>query len=451
MGVRTCIKVLSCTILGGLLLVGFQNCTPTNFQPIDDLQKQSVLRSKGIFDDAPPASQYGEHGGSQGVYPTEGPFGGSFTEWITTQGTFGARSAQWFAEHAPSGNYFGETGPNPSRDATAGSELLVERVCSDASSKRLGKNVLDAIRLEVVIKDSTGSIICTDNDSEKIFVNMMRTQGFIDTSFCASEIAKHDGYFVNVKADGVSVLKNRPARDGEELPGQKVTASKTEVVDVIVDRNKDSTYEFMGQYCDAKASPLFVDMRRDTDQPMLLSSPYDGVLFDILGANSDPFAHAKKLISWFHDPNFMFITLPDASGEIKGIDQLFGDNTLGPDRRFAADGFAALAKYDGLGADGAADGFISSDDPIFDELRLWSDRNGDGRSQDRELFTLREMEVELIDLRYDPNYSEVDQYGNVIKYKSVVRFTDQSLNPMFDVWFKVHEPEAKRSRGLASF
>lgn len=58
---------------------------------------------------------------------------------------------------------------------------------------------------------------------------------------------------------------------------------------------------------------------------------------------------------FFPNQDYALLTLPDSQGRIAGIDQLFGDNTFGPDGAFAANGYAALAKYDGKTSDGRLD------------------------------------------------------------------------------------------------
>jgi hypothetical protein len=193
--------------------------------------------------------------------------------------------------------------------------------------------------------------------------------------------------------------------------------------------------------CDQRASPLIVDMSPESSSPGIeLSSPIDGILFDILGGNSFPVSHSKKQISWLRDPNYMFLVLPNHEGKVNGIDELFGDNTLGSDGRYSKNGYTALAKYDGRTREGDfladADQRIDSKDPIFNELRLWSDRNGDGIAQESELFTLDQKNIDFIDLRYDSRYLEKDAYGNETRYKSVVALKDGSLRLLFDIWFR---------------
>ena len=190
---------------------------------------------------------------------------------------------------------------------------------------------------------------------------------------------------------------------------------------------------------DGEADPLIVDLGSDIDnaQGIQLSSQIDGILFDILGENSTPNAHDKKQISWTNNIRYQWVVRPDSNGQVHGIDQMFGDNTLGPDNQFASDGFEALAKFD---VDGNKK--IDTDDPVFRELGLWADLNGNGQVDLGELNSLNDSKISYIDLRYDPNFFEVDQYGNKTSYKSIVSFSDGRKNLIFDMWFKYVDPDA---------
>ncbi len=198
--------------------------------------------------------------------------------------------------------------------------------------------------------------------------------------------------------------------------------------------------------CDAfNGSPLVLDMRGadQISEPIHLSAPQNGVFFDILGANARPRAHALKKISWMRDPLVMPIVLPNKNGQVLGIDELFGDNTAGPDGKFADNGFHALAKYDGLSLSGRRaakpNGVINEQDEVFAQLRLFYDKNSNGVAEDGELITLRRAGIELIDLDYDRSYYSRDAYGNEIKFKSVARTRNGVLRPIFDIWFAVYK------------
>lgn len=84
----------------------------------------------------------------------------------------------------------------------------------------------------------------------------------------------------------------------------------------------------------------------------------------------------------------------------------------------------------------AADNKIAAADSVYNELRLWSDRNLDGVAQRNELTRLADAGLVEIDLEYDPNFSEEDRYGNRTEMKSIVRFADGGMRLIFDLWFR---------------
>jgi hypothetical protein len=197
--------------------------------------------------------------------------------------------------------------------------------------------------------------------------------------------------------------------------------------------------------CDQRASPLFLQLapKNQQAQQLWLSSPTSGIKFDILGDNARPTAHEKIAISWLlpqSQRDNYFLVLPNSSGSVVGIDEMFGDNTRGPDGKFAANGYEALRKYDGGDKLGnisllSRDGVIDKDDAVFSRLRLWRDSNGDGIAQPNELQSLSALGVKSIDLNYDPNYFEVDKYGNEVRLKSIVNMEDGDVNLIYDLWF----------------
>lgn len=68
--------------------------------------------------------------------------------------------------------------------------------------------------------------------------------------------------------------------------------------------------------------------------------------------------------------------------------ELFGDQTQLADGTTAATGFQALS-----GLDSNDDGKINADDAVFDELKVWQDKNQDGISQADEL-KAKKIEIE---------------------------------------------------------
>lgn len=184
--------------------------------------------------------------------------------------------------------------------------------------------------------------------------------------------------------------------------------------------------------CDSAGSidPLLIQLKTSVPQSIALTAPEDGVMFDLLGRRLN---HKKVQTAWFASSKTenYFLALPNSSGDVNGVDELFGDATLGPDGRYAKQGFAALAKYDDT-----HDKIISEDDEVFSKLRLWRDDNLDGIAQSAELHTLDAKGVIAIDLRYDKRYQETDKHGNVTKYKSVVVMKDGQYGLVYDLFLR---------------
>jgi hypothetical protein len=182
--------------------------------------------------------------------------------------------------------------------------------------------------------------------------------------------------------------------------------------------------------CDEAGAPLMIQLGNQTTA-LSLTSPTDGVQLDLLGGKSYPNPHDKVYTSWF-TPNsavdVFVLVKPNRDHLVLGADEMFADTTLGPDMKYAKQGFAALEKYDDN-----KDQLITADDVIFHELRLWKDLNHDGIVQENELSTLQEQKIVALDLRYQTQYREADAYGNQSLYKSIVIMEDQSYGLMFDL------------------
>lgn len=245
------------------------------------------------------------------------------------------------------------------------------------------------------------------------------------------------------------IWSNKITHNGGRYGGVVVTRkdgiwfTKEKLPFILVDANPPKIYNIK---CDKSASPLIIHMNSDVNNPekLVLTHQSQGVLFDILGQNSYPAQHTQKKISWHRSLNYLYITLPDAAGRVNGIDELFGDNTMGPDGELAANGYEALAKYDGMSEDGTrrvniADGVINASDRIFSKLRIWRDENFDGIAQKPELRSMAYHGIHSIDLDFNADYDEWDQYGNRTRFKSVVEDRNGRMHLLFDIWFNYQE------------
>lgn len=185
-------------------------------------------------------------------------------------------------------------------------------------------------------------------------------------------------------------------------------------VDILFSRLRD-TYD---PRCDMTYSPLLLDL---AGNGIKLSSPQDGMSFDINGDG-----HEEQISCPLSDKT-PFLVLPK-NGQVEDVNQLFGNNTVGPDKNTAPNGFMALAKYD-LNLDG----FINQEDEVFGKLRLWSNSNCDNRSEQSELRTLADAGIYEINLLYKDIYQS-DEYTNISKQLSNASSDDGDIK-VFDVWF----------------
>src|SRR5262249_33677396 len=151
--------------------------------------------------------------------------------------------------------------------------------------------------------------------------------------------------------------------------------------------------------CTVYGTPLVIDFDGDG---LDLSGPEEGVMFDLLATGT------TQRTGWVKKPRSdMFLVHDiDGNGVIEGDAELFGNRTRLPDGTTSDIGFDALSKYDAN-----SDGVIDAKDSIFAELSLWSDRNGDGRTQPGELLSLESMRVVSVRLSYTES-DKVDSFGN---------------------------------------
>lgn len=166
--------------------------------------------------------------------------------------------------------------------------------------------------------------------------------------------------------------------------------------------------------CCWMASPIIVDV---SGEGITLTDAAHGVPFRT-GSTAPPF-----LFAWtVPDADEAWLVLDrNGNGRIDDMTELFGTLTPQPaplpgQQR---NGFLALAVYDKLDKGGNEDGRVDDRDQIYSSLRLWRDRNHNGKSEPDELLRLDAAGVGGIDLHYQES-KKVDQYGNVFRYRAKV-------------------------------
>lgn len=347
-------------------------------------------------------------------------------------------------------------------DAVANIKFDLERWCRGRKDKG---NVMGSEFLNIKIVGSDGKILCQHSSSNLIdeVLNektltlpkcdiaklpgdaMIYLSNDLDLSiYHADDKASYDVFKGTVKKSKVVHSENT-----------KASAVKVSIANylkhgflpiLIKDNHRNSKMNKVAACDKYDGSPLVIDMRAYSllNTPFYLSDPAQGKLFNILGNNSDPVPNKKIRISWLTDNRVMFLVLPK-NGSVNGVDEMFGDSTVGPDGFEADNGFKALAKYDAYSFNSkkinasARNGIINSSDEVFAKLRLWYDKNLDAVVDAGELVSLDEAGVKSIDLGYNPKFHVRDSHGNHIKFKSAVEMTDGKIRPIFDIWFKIDQ------------
>lgn len=173
------------------------------------------------------------------------------------------------------------------------------------------------------------------------------------------------------------------------------------------------------------SSPIIIDTRGNG---IRLTSPADGVLFDLRGTGT------PRRISWTQsDSGNAFLVLDrNGNGTIDDGTELFGDRTPQPPSS-TPNGFLALAKYDKPENGGNGDGIIDEKDAVFTSLRLWIDSNHNGISEPSELFSFAALGLNSISLQYRES-SRRDEFGNVFRYRAKVQGGDGIDRWAYDVF-----------------
>lgn len=152
--------------------------------------------------------------------------------------------------------------------------------------------------------------------------------------------------------------------------------------------------------------PLVFDLDGDGIEVSTLG---DGVVFDIDGDG-----YEEQTAFATGDDAFLALDRNE-NGTIDSGRELFGD------QNGARNGLDELAKFDDNG-----DGVIDKQDSVYSQLLLFSDRNRDGRSQDAELQSLRESEIESIDLRQKDVAMQLASGNHVTQIASYTRHSGEA-------------------------
>ena len=421
------VNIKTVTILGGAIILALGTAACVGYGP-GFKSNNNILSNYHLF-----AATTGSNGGS-----------GSGTTTGTGSGSGGSGSGTTTGTGGGSG----------------GSTVPVIFYCDTRDTNTAGTNVYSAPSVAITVTDSSGQVVCSIPNA-KTDIDSNGSSDSLNLSGCSSLTAGTYGLMVTggnssynlLVQDGSSISagdQNLPLTKNPvqvNLGADGVWSSSSNIY-VLWDTNtKDSPANSGTPTCAVNgASPLIVDLKAPTRNSDLvdLTPTSGGVPFNILGANAVNYglaANTPVKISWFKNLNYGMLTLPNANGQVKGIDQLFGNNTRLPDGTFKANGYLALAYYDSN-----HDSVIDQNDPVFSKLRIWkTDVDNYGvASQSSQLLTLSELGITQINLKYttvNGNASRAE--GNGIRLQSTATFAD-GKHDMYDLWFTIKLPQKDR-------
>lgn len=177
--------------------------------------------------------------------------------------------------------------------------------------------------------------------------------------------------------------------------------------------------------------PLILDLNGDGIHTTGLEDPVR--FWDL---NNDGYRNGSGWID--PDTEEAFLWLDTQTDHRVDQHELFGSAMVAPDGGFHKNGFQALEKFDTPEYGGNGDGAITPGDRVWGRLRLWNDKNHDGKSQPTEIDTLGSHGVVSLGLARVHDHS-VDRNGNsamlVGKYLKRVDGNHVQELPLVDISF----------------
>lgn len=346
----------------------------------------------------------------------------------------------------------------------------VHRVCSDNGAMRARASIYQATGLAIVpVATPTGSIspLVTDSaysDARPTPVTLSQLKGsisssgqmtfpvdirYMTTSPTLYAIVATGAGFGSPAASGTGIA---PPQDGDaerfpensgvvgyleahfDMASQMVVATARSqllyAANPKVVKRDSSEWDGPGDGCgcDDYDSPLVFDLSPSRRGVSLATPATD--LFDIDGDGT------RDRLPWLASADTPLLAFDaNDNGVVDGIDELFGNQTRGPSgRRESKNGFDALAEHDAN-----RDGVIDRGDAVWSRLRLWFDRNGDGRTGRGELEPLAARAIRSIPVGYVSVNESLVTAGEVfgaIRQRGAAYTSDGVAIPVVDVWFR---------------
>ena len=194
---------------------------------------------------------------------------------------------------------------------------------------------------------------------------------------------------------------------------------KSNIKNIKISGSPNSIVKRLKEIVKSYKTPIIIDLNGDGVKTL----PYS---FNI----SFEFNGEKQITGWVEENDGFLVIDKNNDSIINNASELFGENTLKLDGNIALNGFEALVDLDCN-----SDKVIDKNDLFWTSLQIWQDKNSDGETQSGELLWLDDIGISSIDL--DFNTSEyIDQNNNQHRLKSTVKWNDNRITDMTDVWLE---------------
>ena len=166
-------------------------------------------------------------------------------------------------------------------------------------------------------------------------------------------------------------------------------------------------------------SPIVLDLNGDG---VTTTNAQDGVDFDLTASGR------SQKVGWVGGGDGLLVMDRNQDGAINDGRELFGAATTLASGQRAGNGYNALTELDSN-----HDRKIDASDGHFSDLKVWVDRNHDGKSDLSELRGLVDLGITELDLSYKS--SDRMDNGNAVAMVSGYKTSDGQTHEMADVWF----------------
>ncbi len=183
------------------------------------------------------------------------------------------------------------------------------------------------------------------------------------------------------------------------------------------------------------SDPLILDLAGDGFN---ILNKKDGTFFDL---DSNGF---REKINWTRQDGILALDL-DQNNQIDNGREVFGNYTQLANGKLAQNGFEALAQYD-LNKDGV----IDQQDPIFDQLLIWLDNDGDGTSTAQELAKLSDLGIASISLDFETKNLGTSTEA-IIGNATTFTFEDGKVADIGELWVSSDFYNSKEVETVSGF